>query len=428
MNYDVVVIGAGPAGYSAAIRAAQLGARVALIENDQPGGTCLNTGCVPTKTLWHAMNSQYADAIAQKTKTVETLRKGLSQLIQSYPIDFISGSASFVSAETVLVTSSSLDARPVRFTKCIIATGSRPKPLRDTPFDHHHIIDSTDALKLAVPPATMLIIGGGVIGVELATIFARFGTQVHLCERESSLLPGEDPLIVNEVTKSLSRLGVKTSVSYIAEPLVYKDYEKVLIAVGRIPNNEDLNLTAANVVYDNRGITVNEFLETSAATILAAGDVTGRWQLAYTAQSDGCIAAENALSGSRKSATYLDVPRVIFSKPVCAVVGRKLSPVDTEKFRVGTYPFAASAMAFIEHERAGWVKIMCDKSSSIVLGGIIIGKSAEDLISLISLAVRHKLTINDLQRELFFHPSLSESVHLAAQNAAGTCVDLPAHT
>ncbi|MCX5777956.1 MAG: NAD(P)/FAD-dependent oxidoreductase [Elusimicrobia bacterium] len=425
MNYDLVVIGAGPAGYSAAIRASQLGAKVALIEQNQPGGTCLNTGCVPTKTLWQSMSGPFADASVKKIKTVETLRKGLTALISSYPLELLRGEASFASSESICITSPLTDPRVIHFKSCIIASGAQPTALPGIPFDHHHIIDSTDALNLTELPATMLIIGGGVIGVELATIFAHFGTQVNLCEREAAILPGEDPLMVSEVTKFLARLGVKVQVRYLADPLSYGAYEKVLVAVGRTPNIEGLHLEVAGVATAQRSITVNEYLQTSAPNIFAAGDVTGRWQLAYTAQADGSIAAENAVRGTRHAVNDTAVPRVLFSNPVCAAVGIKQSQATPDTIKVGTYPFTANAMAFIEGARAGWIQIISDASSGTVLGGTIIGKSAEELISVLSIAVRHKLTVTDLKRELFFHPSLSESIQHAAENILGSCVDLP---
>lgn len=425
MEFNLVVIGAGPAGYSAAIRAAQLGAKTALIEQSHPGGTCLNCGCIPTKTLWHAMGKPYAEAVVKKARTIDAQRKGLTALIKSYPVELIAGTAAFESSTSLRVTAPDQTTRSIRFSKCIIATGSHPRPLPGVPFDHEHVIDSSDALNLTAVPKTMMILGGGVIGVEMATIFASFGTQVHLCERESGILPGEDPHIIAEVSRSLARLGVKADVCYLADQKEFHSYEKVLVAIGRAAQCDTLGLDKADVVCDHRGITVNEFLETSTTGIYAAGDVTGRWQLAYTAQSDGCIAAENALRGTRRSAVYTGVPRVIFSKPVCAAAGINECQADPATMRVGTFPLTANAMAFIEGERAGWVKIIADAQSGTILGGALAGKNAEELIFALSVAVRHSLTGADLGRELFFHPSLSESIHQAVEQGNGSCVDLP---
>lgn len=371
------------------------------------------------------MGKPFAEAVGKKTRTIDAQRKGVAALIKSYPVELIAGTAAFESATTLRVTGHDQTSRTIRFSKCIIATGSQPRPLPGVPFDHEHIIDSTDALNLAAPPATMMILGGGVIGVEMATIFASFGTQVHLCERESGILPGEDPHIIAEVNRSLARLGVKAEVCYLADQKEFSSYEKVLVAIGRTARCETLGLNAAGVTCDHRGITVNEYLETTTPGIYAAGDVTGRWQLAYTAQSDGCIAAENALRGPRRSAVYAGVPRVIFSKPVCAAAGINECQADPATMRVGTFPLTANVMAFIEGERAGWVKVISDAKSGTVLGGAIAGKGAEELIFALSVAVRHRLTGADLGRELFFHPSLSEAIHQAVEQGVGACVDLP---
>jgi dihydrolipoamide dehydrogenase len=441
-DYNLIVIGAGPAGTAAAVRASQLGAKVLLIEKSSFGGTCLNWGCIPTKFLWEACNTvskikksvsyaitaemkehSFALLIEKKNKNVELLSKGVRQLLASYNIELIEGSAAFSSAKTVEVKRSNGQTENYQAEKIIIAAGSVPSAIPGYQFDHIKFIDSTDALNLTELPKSLLVVGGGAIGVEFASIFSALGAQVHLVEKQNQLLPGEDSELAEEVKKGLLRQGIKveTGVSSFEEPA--KTNDKILIATGRKSNTASLALEKTGVKYGPKGIEVNEFLETSVEGIFAAGDVDGRSFLAYTAHAEGVLAAENAL-GTKKAITYSTIPKAVFSVPPAASVGI-VNGDKTEGMITGKFDLAANSRAFIEGERRGWVKITAEKSTGVITGGQILGAGAEELISIIALAVKQNISLHQMSREIFFHPSISEAIHSACEAALGKCVDLP---
>jgi dihydrolipoamide dehydrogenase len=443
-NYDIIVLGAGPAGYSAAIRAAQLGARVLLADKGAIGGTCLNRGCIPTKFLWEAVTlgkkmkrgAEYGISGAfsgfdvpamqqRKTRAAGILSRGIGKLLEGHGITLVAGSASFRSRDTVEIAGADGAVSSASAPRIIIATGSEPKPLPGLPFDHKKIIDSTDALDLQVPPAKFLIIGGGAIGIELAVIYANLGSEVALIEREKQLLPGEDAELARAVTATLQRLGVNVTTGSGSFESLLPQFDTVLVVTGRTPSLDGLALDRAGIAATPYGITVNEFLETSVPGIYAAGDAAGRACLAYTAQAEGIIAAENARGAREEAPDCRAVPRVVFCQPPAASVGIRETEAPSADISVGRFPLAANARAFIEGERGGWVKLLADRTSGKVLGGQVFGPHAEDLIAVISLAIAHGMKVRDLRRELFFHPSLSETIHNAAEALAGTCVELP---
>lgn len=442
-SYDLIVIGAGPAGYSAAIRAAQMKASVLIIDKGSFGGTCLNWGCIPTKFLWESVTAarkikRAADfgieaelkgcnfplMQAKKARATDLLKKSLRKLIEGYGITIIEGTGRFISNDTLAVQGNDGSSSTITGKKIIIATGSLPKSIPGLAIDHQKIIDSTDALNLASVPQKLLIIGGGAIGVEMATIFSNLGSEVLLIEKEPQLLPGEDGDLAAELRKILERSGVKVITGGCQFAELLPQYDKVLVVTGRQPGIDGLDLEKAGIAFTSKGITVDEHLQTSSGAVFAAGDVAGNCYLAYTAQAEGIIAAENAL-GQRRSPEYSTIPRVVFSQPPAASVGVRTTDGT---MITGRFPLAASSRAFIEGERTGWVKIIADKASGRVIGGQVIGPHAEDLIAVIGMAIRHKLTVHDLRRELFFHPSLSEAIHGACEDATGSCVDLPNKT
>jgi len=443
-NFDLIVVGSGPAGYSAAVRASQMGARVLLVERSAAGGTCLNWGCIPTKFLWEALHLEarikkasnygiiadlkaisFPDLTEKKNKTVELLSRGVKQLMESHAVTVIEGTAAFSATKAIDVISKN-GVKTVYFCdKYILATGSSPTAFPGYAFDHDKIIDSTDALNLKEVPKTLLIIGGGAIGVEFASIFARLGSSVTLVEKEIQLLPGEDPELADAVKKSLQRDGVKVNTGAPASfEDMAKNSDKLLIATGRRSNAALLNLEQTAVRYSNKGIEVNKFLETSQKGIYAAGDVTGNFYLAYTAQAEGVCAAENAM-GTKIVLDHAVIPKVVFSNPPAASVGIANLNLKPGNIITGSFAFAASSRAFIESERRGWVKIIAEKVSGKIIGGMVLGTCAEELITVIAIAIKHRMTLHNMTRELFFHPSLSEAIHCACEDALAKCVDLP---
>jgi dihydrolipoamide dehydrogenase len=443
-NYDIIVVGAGPAGYSAAIRSAQLGASVLLVEKGGFGGTCLNRGCIPTKFLWEAVSlakkmkravefglngafTGYNIPLMQqrKARTTEMLGKSLRKLLESHSVALLEGTAKFISRTTIEIAAGGESLLTAHAPKIIIATGSIPKNIPGLPFDHTRIIDSTDALNLTEAPPRLLIVGGGAIGVEFATLYANLGSEILLAEREHQLLPGEDAELAREVEKLLKRLGVKVATGAGSLENLVQQYDKIIVVAGRQPALDNLALDKASVAYSPRGVTVNDYLETTTAGIFAAGDAAGRSFLAYTAQAEGIVAAENAMGNQHKAPDCGAVPRVVFCQPPAASVGAKESDLPGDAIIIGRFPLAANSRAFIEGERPGWVKLLADKNSGRIIGGQIIGPHAEDLIAIVSMAVRCRLALDDLRRELFFHPSLSESIHAARETAGGICVELP---
>jgi dihydrolipoamide dehydrogenase len=442
-QYDLIVIGGGPAGYSAAIRAAQLGANAAVIEKEKFGGTCMHAGCIPTKYLCETLHlirrikksasygifsdikiANFAEIQKQKEKTIYMLNAGLIKLIQSYPIEMINGSAVFKDKNTLEVTENDGNALELSSKRIIIAAGSSPRSLPGLEIDHEKILDSTDILNAKKMPKSLLIVGGGAIGVEFATIAAGFGSSVLLVEKEGQLLPGEDKELAEEVKKSLQRQGIKVQVGQGSINGYMQKYESILVAVGRKPNVSSLNLEKANIKYSEKGIDVNTHFETSQNGIYAAGDVTGNGFYAYTAQAEGVLAAENAM-GKKSTSDCPPVPRVVFSHPTIASVGAGEHFRASNTVTTGYFPFAANGKAAVLGERSGWVKIVANKETGRILAGQIIGLDAENMISIIAIAIKHKLTVNDLSREMFFHPSVAETIHGACEDVLKKCIDLP---
>lgn len=441
---NVIILGGGPAGYSAAIRAAQLGADVLLVEKDRMGGTCLNRGCIPTKFLWEALRLEkkirraadyglaaeakpvsFSDIQQKKNRMVDLRVKGLRRLVESYGVKILEGAARFSGPGEIEVTGPD---GVNRFTgsKILIAAGSRPSSIPGVTVDHAKFIDSDDALNLAEVPKSLLVIGGGAIGIELSAIFAALGSSVRIVEREAQLLPREDAELAAEVKKTLERGGVAVRTGEGYAPGDAESFEKVLVAPGRISNADMLDLEKAGIVHTHKTISINEYCETTRSGVYAAGDVTGASLLAYTAQAQGIAAAENMLGGN-STVDLSSIPRVVYSNPPAASAGLAESDLPADRIMVGRFPFAASARASIEGERIGWVKIIADKASDVIRGGHIVGPDASELITVLSVAIKRKLTLHDLSRELFFHPSLAETIHGAAEDALEKSVELPKH-
>lgn len=425
MDYDLAIIGAGWAGFNAALRAKALGLKTVLLEKSLLGGTCLNSGCIPTKTLLQTAkiynlakkaplfgvkisDSQldYCAARARADRIVQQLGRGMQSRLKG--IEFIAAAAKLTSPDTI-----ETGAKKIRAKSILIATGSRPSELKSLKFDNKKIISSDQALGLKQVPASLLIIGGGVIGCEFAALFSSLGAQVTLAELTPQLLPGIDADIAKRLEGIFKKKGVKVNTGIDAGKLELSAYQCVLVAVGRTPNNEGLGLEQAGVKKEGAAIAVDDYLRTSAANIYAAGDCTGKLMLAHFAAYQGEAAAENIAHPDRPVRAGCDsIPSCIFSEPQIASVGisEEQAKKSGAEYRVQRFDFLASGMARILEESEGFIKVISDKATEQVLGASIIGPQATELIGIFTLAIRTQLKAGDIRNTVFAHPTLSESI------------------
>ncbi|MDR0978330.1 MAG: NAD(P)/FAD-dependent oxidoreductase [Endomicrobium sp.] len=440
--YDVAVVGSGPGGFAAAVRAAQLGARVALVEKSLIGGTCLNCGCMPTKFLWQALKLKqkiqksyeygfkadtapvvFADVAFRKDKNIANIRKGMELVLASYSVDVIKGQASF-KTESILSVSNEKGCFDISADKIIIASGTEPSELKGFEFSGGKIINSSDALSLTEVPKSMLIIGGGAVGVEMATVFSGFGSSVTLAERNKQLLPNEDSEISGEIKKNLSRQGVEVLVSCKNALDCIDKYEKVLIVTGRSPININaFGIDRVGIKTFGKGfIETDKCCRTNVENIYAVGDIAGKNLLAYTAQNEGAVAAENAVKGTFLEAGTKVIPQAVFSMPQSA----SAEVTDFSSYKnvvIGRFPFTSSGRAFIECERTGFVKCVVDEISRRPLAFRMVGAHCDELVNTASQMLAGG-GADSISRESFFHPSLSEALLGAYENALGKCTEL----
>jgi dihydrolipoamide dehydrogenase len=445
-DYDVAVIGGGPGGYVAAIRAAQLGAKVLLVEKEQLGGVCLHRGCIPTKTLlksaekWrellhcsdfglHAENIRFDyDSIRERMRlVVEQLQKGIYQIVKSHNIDFKIGTAMIEGTHQIRLNSPSLEEQ-YAVGKIIIATGSLPMELPLIGKELPGVINSDDILTMMTIPESMVVVGAGAVGIEFAAIFQALGCQVTIVEYMPTILPSADHELVKRMSLILRKQGIKLmthcKVTRIQEEnnglmiqitdskgeQVLKA-EKLLVAIGREPRVSGLGLDKLGVQYNKKGITVNTKMETTIEGVYAIGDVTGHHMLAHMASGEGMVAAENALGGN-SNMDYSAVPACVFTTPELAMVG--LTEQEAAKqfttIKVSKFNFAANGKSVSMGEIDGLVKIVADGSNGQVLGMHILGPHASDLIMEGTLAIRNGLSAKDLAHTIHPHPSLSETI------------------
>jgi len=426
--YDLTIIGSGWAGFNAALRARDLGLKVCLIEKAQIGGTCLNLGCIPTKAL---IQSAKVYALAKKSNTfglegisskinflkvqerkqklIEQLRQGMQFMLKG--IDFLNAEALILSNEEVKAGGQIIKTKFI-----LIATGSKPVELAAFKFDSKKIISSNDILNLKEIPDSLLIIGGGVIGCEFASLFSCLGTQVTIIEKMPQLLPGEDQEVAKKIETLFKKRGIKVNTNTDAATLNLKDYSLTLVCVGRAPETKGLGLDNLGIKLDKGRILVNEYLQTNIANVYAAGDCTAELCLAHFAAYQGRIAAENLANPSNfKKADNQNIPNCIFTDPEIASVG-----LSEEKARdkginivVNKFDFLGSGMARILDETEGFIKIICNTKTEEILGASIIGPRATELIAVLTLAVSSRLKIPQIRSTVFAHPTLSESIREA---------------
>ena len=462
---DMLVIGAGPAGYSAAFRAADLGLKVTLIERYKTrGGVCLNVGCIPSKALLHVCEViEEAHEIASSgiqfdapKISVDSLRKhkegvvkkltgGLAGMAKGRKVNVIQGVAKFAGTHSVTVTDENGGTQTIAFKQCIIAAGSRSIKLPFLPEDER-IMDSTGALALQDVPERMLIIGGGIIGLEMATVYATLGSKVDIVEMADTLMAGADKDLVkvwekrnnhrfNNImtgTKTVAATAEKDGIHVTFEgsqaPTEPQRYDRVLVAVGRAPNGHQLNLEAANVYVNERGfIKVDKQMRTTQPNIFAVGDIVGQPMLAHKGVHEAHVAAQVAAGDANSFFDARVIPSVAYTSPEVAWAGVTELQAAAQNLSVAkaVFPWAASGRALANGCDYGFTKLLIDKNTHRVVGGAMVGPNAGDMISEIALAIEMDATVADIALTIHPHPTLGESIGMAAEVAEGSCTDLP---
>lgn len=450
--YDLIVIGGGPAGYSAALEGARSGAKVALLEKEHLGGTCLNRGCIPTKTLLESVKileklrsaGEYGidceggaalnktDLRNRQIAVTVKLRNGLDSLLKGAKIDIIRESGKLSGEGKVVVDNAA--RKVITGKKIIIATGSREAPLKLQGAEY--LATSTDVLELKNIPGDICIIGGGVAGMEFATFYAGAGSRVHILEALPNVLNTEDGEITGLLVKSMKRRGIeifencmvssveKSETGYIVQyetggETCSLKTDMVLNAVGRKPNTEDIGLETCGIRCDDKGfIQVNEFLQTASQNIYAAGDVTGAPLLAHAAFDEGITAARNALEGNRRRAGLKNIPRCIYTHPEIGAVGltEEQAKVKGIKIKKGYYPLSANGRALASGNPEGMAKIIADADIKQVIGVHILGDYAAEIIGGAVYAVEGEFTCEELSEYIMAHPTVSEIIKEAADD------------
>ncbi|MFH1665218.1 MAG: dihydrolipoyl dehydrogenase [Candidatus Omnitrophota bacterium] len=451
-KYDYIVIGSGPAGHNSAIRASQLGMRTAVIEKDPRmfGGVCLNEGCIPAKSLYHSAkiislvknnpdlcgagssccgNIDLTKFIERSRRASEQLREGLRFLFKKNGIDLITGTARFTGSRTVEISGTNGEISVIEADKFLIASGSAPRPFPGTPFDGKYVIASSDAIRLAEAPESILIIGGGAIGTEFASYANILGTDVSIVEIEESLLPYGDSEISRRLRSVFKKRGItcltSTRVTGISiehngvkvslespSGVAAGTFSTILVAMGRIPTVSGLGLSGIGLKTDEKGfIPVNGRMQTAINNIYAAGDVIRTPMLAHTAAAEGEIAAEAAAGLSPEAIDYSRVPDVVYSDIEVASVG--ITEDEAKKngmdFKVGKQFFKANGRAAACDETEGFVKIIADKTTGKLLGAHILGGPASELIHEFALALHAGLSADAIKNTIHAHPTFSEA-------------------
>ncbi len=459
---QVVVLGSGPGGYTAAFRAADLGLQVVLIERYASlGGVCLNVGCIPSKALLHAARviseaeemKELGLAFSQpkieidklrawKNGVVERLTRGLAGLAKQRKVQVVHGTGKFVSPHMIEVETAD-GVRKVSFDSAIIAAGSQVARIPGLPYDDSRLMDSTDALKLTELPKSMLVIGGGIIGLEMATVYDALGSKISVVELADSLIPGADRDLIRPLHKRLEKryqgIYVKTKVTSLTaqknglkatfegdnapDPQVY---DRVLVAVGRRPNGGSIGAEAAGVTVNERGfIPVDKQMRTNVAHIYAIGDIVGEPMLAHKATHEGKLAAE-VIAGHKRAFDARTIPSVAYTDPEIAWMGLTETQAKAQgiEFEKASFPWAASGRALATARDEGMTKLLFDKTSKRLLGAGMVGPNAGELIAETVLALEMGADAEDIGLTIHPHPTLSETVFFAAEIAEGSITDL----
>ncbi|MBH1569859.1 dihydrolipoyl dehydrogenase [Stenotrophomonas maltophilia] len=465
---EMVVLGSGPGGYTAAFRAADVGLDTVLVERYASlGGVCLNVGCIPSKALLHA--AAVIDEVAHagdfgvefgkptitldklreyKEKVVNQLTKGLAGMAKQRKVRSVQGVGKFVSANELEITAADGSTQLLRFQKCIIAAGAQAVKLPNFPWDDKRVMDSTDALELAEVPGSLLVVGGGIIGLEMATVYGALGSKVTVVEFMDQLMPGADKDLVKPLADRLKKQGIevhlKTKASGVtadakgitvtfdaaeegqAPALAQGTFDRVLVAVGRSPNGRKIDAEKAGVQVTDRGfIPVDRQMRTNVPHIFAIGDIVGNPMLAHKATHEGKLAAEVA-AGHKKEWVARVIPSVAYTNPEIAWVGVTETEAKAKGLKVGVakFPWAASGRAIGIGRTEGFTKLIFDEETHRIIGGAIVGVHAGDLLAEIGLAIEMGAEAEDIGHTIHAHPTLSESVAMASEIYDGTITDL----
>lgn len=458
---NLTILGAGPAGYVAAVKAARLKANVTIIEEKEVGGTCLNWGCIPTKALVASSRlftkmlsakdfgieiqgeiiPNFSKIMERKNRIVNTQIKGIRTLLKSWGINIKEGRGILKSPEDIDVLLKDGTKEKINSDKILIATGSRPLQIPVFPFDGKRVISSDDAVTLNEIPKSLIIIGAGVTGCEFACIFRGFGSEVTILEMLPRALASEDVEISELLEREFKKKGIKFLKNIKAEKMRIIDNEvdimlsdgkeiaaeKVLVAAGRTFNSDGIGTEEAGIKKGSKGeIIVNDKMETNIPGVFAVGDVIGGLLLAHVASHEGITAAINATGGNKKI-DYSAVPSAIFTTPEIASVGLREYQADEQEIRVktGHFPFRTLGKAHAEGEIEGFVKVVCEEKSEKVLGVHIIGSNASDIIHEGVLAVKNGLTIKDISETIHIHPTFSEAFKESSEDVRGEAIHIP---
>jgi len=457
MSKKIIIIGGGPGGYVAAIRAAQLGAQVMVVEKEKLGGTCLNRGCVPTKTLLHASrilktaqntrpfgiyctldSFRFDQMVAKKNAVVQNNVQGIESIFKKMKINLVKGTACLIDPHTVEIETTAGKKAKESADAFLIATGSEPLIPKFIRFDGDRIITTTEALDLDTLPQSIAIVGGSVSGCEFACLFGQLGSQVYLIEMLDRLVPTEDPEISRRLSGALRRMGVKVMTKTAVRKLerqypegsvnlvtdagqLNADY--CLMAMGRRLNTENIGLERLDIAYSPEGIAVNERMQTHLPDIYAAGDVTGKYLLAHVASEQGIVAVENIM-GHDAAMAYTAVPNFIYTDPEIASVGLKADDAAQMGLDIleGKATFKTNAMAHALDQTTGFVKTVVDKNTRKILGLHMFGAHVTDLLAEAVTIVKTGLTLDDMKGVIHPHPTLSETVKEAVLAATGEAI------
>jgi dihydrolipoamide dehydrogenase len=457
-TYDITIIGSGPGGYVAAIRCAQLGMKTALIEKyNTLGGTCLNVGCIPSKALldssehYHnavhnfeehgidvkSVKANITQMINRKNEVIAQTCAGIKFLMDKNKVDVLTGVGSFIDKNTISVKDAAGAVTTITTKNIIIATGSKPNFFPGMEPDKKRIITSTEALSMTEIPKKMLVIGGGVIGLELGSVYGRLGTQIEVIEFASSIIPTMDATLGKELTRVLKKEGFKFNLEHRVQKVENKGKSVVLtalnkkgeevtfeadyclVAVGRKPYTEGLNLEAAGLSVNNRGqIDVNDHMQTSVSNIYAIGDVVRGAMLAHKAEEEGVFVAEQ-IAGQKPHINYNLIPGVVYTWPEVAAVGKTEEELKAAgiEYKVGSFPIKALGRARASMDTAGLVKVLADKTTDEILGVHMIAPRAADLIMEAVTAMEYRASAEDIARICHPHPTYSEAIKEAALDA-----------